>query len=86
MIAFRIFETGVVDLRKSIGEETAHDLLSTVHHIPVVDNGSLLGALVPDGTHDEESWLANSFKDTKQGPSSNESRKAEAQSVTAKDS
>jgi hypothetical protein len=43
----------------------------------------LLIALVPDGTHDQESWLANSLEYTKQSSDHNKGGKAEAKSVAA---
>ena len=43
----------------------------------------LLCALVPDGTHDKESRLADGLEDTEQGSDGNKSREGEADSVQA---
>jgi hypothetical protein len=73
----------VPDLREAVGKETANDLLCTVHHVPVVYDSGLLIALVPNRTHDQESWLANSFEYAEESPDYNEGREAEAESMTA---
>jgi hypothetical protein len=74
-----------VDKGEAVGEEPANDLLSSVHHVPVVDNLSLLLTLIPDGRHDEERRLANSLKDTEECSDRDKSWIAEAECMAAKD-
>jgi hypothetical protein len=72
------------NLREAVGKETANDLLCTIHHVPVGDDSSLFITLIPDGTHDQESWLANSLKYTEESPNYDEGWEAEAKSMAAK--
>jgi hypothetical protein len=54
----------VPNLRETIGKKTTNNLLRTIHHVPVSDDSGLFLTLVPDGTHDQECRLANSFENS----------------------
>lgn len=74
----------VLDLREGVGKETSNNLLSAVHHVPVIDDHCLFFSLVPHRAHDDKSGLANCLKDSKKCPDGNKSWKAEACSMAAK--
>lgn len=56
-------ERAGLDQAEAVGEQAADNLLSTVHHVPVGDSGSLLLALVPHGGQHDETWLADGFEE-----------------------
>ena len=63
---------------KAVREKASYDLLCSVHHVPVCDDLGLFRAFVPDGTHNEESRLANSLEDTEERSDGDESWETEA--------
>ena len=73
----------MLDLREGVGKQAADHLLGTIHHIPVCDDLGLFRALVPDGTHDEESRLADSLEDTEERSDGDESWETEAYGMQA---
>lgn len=72
-------------MRERVCEQTTNHLLRSVHHVPVGDDLGLFRALVPDGTHDEESGLADSLEDTEQSPDGDKGGEGEAYGVQAQD-
>jgi hypothetical protein len=73
----------VLDLREGVGKQAADHLLGAVHHVPVCDDLGLFRAFVPDGAHDEKSWLANSLEDTEECSDGDKSWESEAYGMQA---
>lgn len=72
------------NLREAVRKKATNNLLCTIHHVPVVNNLSLLFALVPDRAHDEECRLANSFENTQKSSDDYKSRETFAKGMAAK--
>jgi hypothetical protein len=73
----------VPNLGETVGEKTTNNLLRAIHHIPIGDYSGLFITSVPNGTHDQESRLANSFEYSEQSPDHDKSGEAEAKSMAA---
>ena len=61
---------------EAVGQQTTHNLLHAIHHVPVRHDLRLLISSIPHRTEDQKRWLADCFEDTEQCSDSDQCREA----------
>lgn len=80
-----VLEGTRADEREAVRQETADDLLGTVHHVPVRHAGGLLFTAVPHSREDDKGGLAGGLEDTEEGADGDEAGHVGRGGVAAED-